>query len=722
MRGVMERVLVTLTLLSLVTGCGGTLKMEVVSTPTPESGQPAGLEATLQARTPQGIETPRVRPPSEEPMVTLSPGTGAEETPAPWTLETATSPAMPTPQVCDQESEPFWHWQMGRLDKIKDFFFPTSSTGLAVGEPSYLLRTDDGGSSWRVWPIDDPHGLNTILFISEQVGWVAGNQGTILKTADGGFAWQHQQTGTQADLYTLEFLNGQTGWAGGSHGTVLRTSDGGETWSASATGPAIDVTDLSFVDAMNGYATGMVNAGPESYVLRTSDGGVTWENTQHWGTGTEAVFAAVGMPVWVAGGWVGGTVWKGLGHSSDTEVISNMGHGHFREILFADEDRGWIVGDNGLAISTDNGGEYWQSMPLLEHTDWQMVRVTPGGDVLVAGTSLEGIQVARSTDGGVNWTAVPPSGAPTSGLNASSVDFVDAWYGWALVADTAPSGSPRLLAITHDGGHSWDLREALGGAARRIQFVDRLRGWAIGDSGLVARTDDGGLSWDVQSISFPEEFYALSFADREHGWVLSDEDGPGTCAGIGSLSETTITLFRTDAGGDDWGEPVCIQFPGSGSSFRAGRPSLQFVNQDTGWIVDREGTILKSVDGGLTWETQANGPGMELTDLQMLDEHTGWITGEGGVLLATSDGGEQWTQQRVGDRKLTSVRFLDARKGWVVATDSWYETSDGGQTWDRSSLEVWGGGTLDVVDQDHVWLGMDTLGIRAYAPVCLDRR
>jgi len=644
--------------------------------------------------------------------------------PSPTAPPTQTQSAdiiVPSPETCARESEPFWHWQAGGDLLITDFFFTTSSVGFAVGEPRTLLRTEDGGGNWTVWAIDSPHILRTIYFSSEEIGWVAGDGGTILQTTDGGYTWQSQQSGTEADLLMIKFFDDKTGWAAGKNGSLLRTTDGGASWLAGAAGPQMTIVDLAFVDAQEGYLVGHAGGSDlEGRVLHTTDGGVTWEDTGFHGAGPEGIYVRKDMLPWVVGGWVHGKIWRGVGDT--TQPIEPAGRGRFQDVFFSDAQHGWAVGDRGLAASTRDGGGYWQSMGVDESTDWKMLRFASERDAVLAGYSYsDGIQVAHSSDGGMTWAAAPAGSSRTDPLEVSSMDFVDQWFGWA-VGKGPPWDEPTELLITVDGGQFWQTHDVLGGGARRVTFVDRLRGWAIGEGGLVARSDDGGRNWEIQSIPFPQEVEAISFVDRDYGWVASAETPSDMCQG--PYDTDSLTLFRTSSGGDEWEGPICIEIPEQPFPWPEGPLGMQFVDEDTGWIVGDNGLILKTTDGGLNWLLQESKVAVDLTDVYFVDVQTGWVTADQGALLQTTDGGAHWKQDRVGTRKLAGVRFVDRETGWVAVEQcctevgSVFQTSDGGETWNEIELPFWSALSLDAVDKDHVWVGT-TQRIAAYAPVCL---
>ena len=55
-----------------------------------------------------------------------------------------------------------------------------------------------------------------------------GLSGTILRTTDGGFTWRTQPSGTSNELFAVSFVDADTGTAVGAGGIILRTNTGGE--------------------------------------------------------------------------------------------------------------------------------------------------------------------------------------------------------------------------------------------------------------------------------------------------------------------------------------------------------------------------------------------------------------------------------------------------------------------------------------------------------------
>jgi photosystem II stability/assembly factor-like uncharacterized protein len=89
---------------------------------------------------------------------------------------------------------------------------------------------------------------------------------------------------------------------------------------------------------------------------------------------------------------------------------------------------------------------------------------------------------------------------------------------------------------------------------------------------------------------------------------------------------------------------------------------------EKGWIVggtDGKAVLLRTRDGGETWQSQQLPVTAQLFDIFFLDNH-GWIAGEKGTLLRSDDGGETWSLQKTPTNEdLTSLFFLSPNQGWV---------------------------------------------------------
>ena len=155
------------------------------------------------------------------------------------------------------------------------------------------------------------------------------------------------------------------------------------------------------------------------------------------------------------------------------------------------------------------------------------------------------------------------------------------------------------------------------------------------------------------------------------------------------------------------------------------------VSDRVAWASGGGGTVLRTGDGGATWQT-LNIPGAEKLDFRDIDavsEQTAYVlsigSGEASRIYKTTDAGKTWTLQFTNtDPKafFDAMAFWDANRG-IAFSDSVdgqliiLRTTNGGTTWTRvpaaglpPALEGEGafaasGTNVTVAGRDHVWIG-----------------
>jgi photosystem II stability/assembly factor-like uncharacterized protein len=143
------------------------------------------------------------------------------------------------------------------------------------------------------------------------------------------------------------------------------------------------------------------------------------------------------------------------------------------------------------------------------------------------------------------------------------------------------------------------------------------------------------------------------------------------------------TLIRTTDGGINWNS----QTGGGSDRLR----SVYFRDANTGWAVGNNGTILKTTDGGTTWTLKTSGTTDPLYSVFFINLSTGWIAGEDNTILKTTNGGTNWIFQQsvVLPKSVESIHFTDENNGCAAGID--YDginyfgviirTADGGTSW-----------------------------------------
>ncbi len=280
-----------------------------------------------------------------------------------------------------------------------------------------------------------------------------------------------------------------------------------------------------------------------------------------------------------------------------------IGKGDLVTVYFTSASRGFVAGDNGYLISTEDGGKSWTKYPL-------------------------------------NTTE-----------NINEIYFRNESNGY-LVAG-------RLLFITQDGGKTWQETRIYKSASFRsgtpelisIRFSDKKRGLAIGSilnkddevvESLLMKTDDGGDTWSRVILPTKNELFHLDFNGNSHGWIVGDKG----------------LILATQDGGATWK----IQRSGVLRALF----SVDFRDDNDGVAVGGGGTILRTGDGGETWVKVANSFTDTLKRVNFADDKNGWIAGHRGTILQTSDKGKTWVRQESNTKIDLYGLFITKKYGWAV--------------------------------------------------------
>lgn len=106
--------------------------------------------------------------------------------------------------------------------------------------------------------------------------------------------------------------------------------------------------------------------------------------------------------------------------------------------------------------------------------------------------------------------------------------------------------------------------------------------------------------------------------------------------------------------------------------------------------VGERGHILLSDDGGAGWRQVPVPTRSFLTSVYFADDEHGWAVGHDAVILRTTDGGESWEKvyfDPADQRPLFGILFTDAQRGFAVGAYGLYMTSaDGGESWEVEDL------------------------------------
>jgi photosystem II stability/assembly factor-like uncharacterized protein len=315
-----------------------------------------------------------------------------------------------------------------------------------------------------------------------------------------------QNSGTTQRLQAISPVNANVAWASGVGGTFAITTNGGRHWRSGVVpgGEALQFRDVHGVSARIAYLLA-AGVGTDSRIYKTVDGGETWE----------------------------------LQFTAEQEAA-------FYDCFdFWTPDRALVMGDavNGRfpILRTRNGGDTWNRIGrLLPPAQAGEAAFAASGTCLAtAGTDHAWIatgaaasaRILATTDGGQTWksyaTPIEPQGTPVSGL--TTVAFRDTRHGIIAGGDViATDREPHNVAISDDGGKTWELVNGtpFPGAAYGLSYVgakdgDFVRTVVITGPGGSAWTRNEGNSW--HRLPDLEGFWAVAFADPQHGWLVGTE-------------------------------------------------------------------------------------------------------------------------------------------------------------------------------------------------------
>lgn len=141
------------------------------------------------------------------------------------------------------------------------------------------------------------------------------------------------------------------------------------------------------------------------------------------------------------------------------------------------------------------------------------------------------------------------------------------------------------------------------------------------------------------------------------------------------------TILKTVDGGVTWASreaPVSVNYK-----------RLKFFNESIGYAIAEKGYIIKTINGGESWIELVTPVNDNLTDLFILDQNTVIAVGENGTVLRSTDGSTFAINRSTSGvtANLNGVHFYDSRIGWAVGdSGTLIITRDKGLTWQSQPM------------------------------------
>ncbi len=146
---------------------------------------------------------------------------------------------------------------------------------IAVGERGHIVISDDNGKAWQQVASPTQATLTSLYFLDAKNGWAVGHDSVILKSTDGGASWRlvFSAPDLKKPLLKVWFSDARHGFALGAYGLFLQTNDGGASWQQRTI-----VEGDKHLNALTAQAGGkLFIAGEAGLLLRSDDQGQTWQ-------------------------------------------------------------------------------------------------------------------------------------------------------------------------------------------------------------------------------------------------------------------------------------------------------------------------------------------------------------------------------------------------------------------------------------------------------------
>ena len=481
-------------------------------------------------------------------------------------------------------------------------------------------------------------------------------RGNLFKSTDAGNSWkrivQGLDTLTPFSTLTIDQAQGQV-LAMGTYGDgIFRSDDQGESWQQSNEG--LDTLDIGVVYSLPSDAQVMLAAGTDGGLSRSTDGGQTW-------------FSVVDA-------------------SQTFSVITEA------------EDTLWAGDETGLLLSSNNGGQSWQS--LLTVADDSITALAGNSQVLYVGTASKG--VFRINPDTLEVLEV------NGGLEDLRIQDVKLLPG--NTRGVMVSSWDRGISISLDSGGTWtDYPQGLIKDKQADEFeTHHFSEIALSDNFLVDKAAFlGGFNGLYRSIQGGQQWREIETLAR--GVVVAMDVSPNY-AEDGTLALTTYVgkIMMSNDEGKTWELTMNgVEVPRLNGNFE---PSYQdprrffdmafspdYASDKTLFTSGLWTKFLRSPNGAKSWSLHSLS--REPRGLPLLlspefgSDKTLFVGNQAGVMFRSTNGGKTlnqvaklpWERGNDSPSMVISPGFAQDRTLYTVAETGVYKSTDAGESWQSTT-------------------------------------
>jgi photosystem II stability/assembly factor-like uncharacterized protein len=403
-------------------------------------------------------------------------------------------------------------------------------------------------------------------------------------------------------------------------------------------------------------------------VYKSSDNGTNWQLlnlTLSISTDINSV-AVAGNSMYIA-------TWDGLYLSSDSGHTWKLVPNFYSEALSvsaAGTDVLVATRYSGIFYSTDSG-QTWTNIrgdnyshPVIKDSQFSVASIT--GNKFIVGSLYTG-KVYLSEDKGKTWQDIS-AGLPTNaGIGAIAV-IDDKLYlgtnnsteGAIWQRKIAELADDFLLAPTSLTANTYLRDQTI------LKWLDH----GTNEAGFKIERSIADTSHFIEIGSVPKD--TTSFRDKD---VVN---GQTYYYRVKAYNSTKSSAYSNQL------EIRRLPTTCGGYTKASSSPlyDVCFVSPSKGFAVGEFGKLLKTEDGGETWQDVRHCTSGTYTNIQFSSALVGYASGAWGSIMKTTDGGENWQALPAPTSSYASGRlfFLNDTVGFL-AKEGVYKTTDGGHTW-----------------------------------------
>lgn len=252
---------------------------------------------------------------------------------------------------------------------------------------------------------------------------------------------------------------------------------------------------------------------------------------------------------------------------------------------------------------------------------------------------------------GISWTEIS--------LGAGCAPQVQRWSFYdglnGFLSYNCGTSTSQILK-TNDGGNSWNLMTCnvqprvpfcnagdQFGNLTKVYFTGPMNGFALSNWGEILTTGDAGTTWQTMCLDISNSnppgvlfhFNEIELSGNKGFLLASDASGAGAW------------IFRTNNGGTAWADWTTFAGGLKGRYYH----KVYFHGTNSVFICGEAGKLIRSFDGGTTFDTLTTSPAGSLYNIKFFDTQHGMIVGAGvgntQLTFRSDDGGHSWYQANV---------------------------------------------------------------------------